>query len=99
MHAKEQYQDPAEAESIFGSSASRSSAITPLASRAPDFAAGEAMDEDEVATPGAGALVPATVTVGTPLKLAPSAAAFRKPGTSPAVASVATMPGGNPLAP
>jgi nuclear pore complex protein Nup53 len=58
------------------------------------------MDEDEVvAAPGAGALVPTTVTVGTPLKLAPSAAAFRKPGTGPAVGSVAPMPGGNPLAP
>lgn len=43
-----------------------------------------AMDEDTPLSPGAGALVP--VSVGTPLKLVPSTAAFRQPGTSAAPA-------------
>jgi hypothetical protein len=44
------------------------------------------MDEDDQQSspPEAGALVPTTVTVGVPLKLAPSAAAFRQPGISKA---------------
>jgi nuclear pore complex protein Nup53 len=36
------------------------------------------MEQDIIAGPGGGALV--TTSLGTPLKLAPSSAAFRKPG-------------------
>jgi nuclear pore complex protein Nup53 len=54
------------------------------------------MDEDETYTlqPGEGALVPATVTVGTPLKLAPPTAAFRASHAGGRVAPAPTIPVG-----
>jgi nuclear pore complex protein Nup53 len=94
------FADPAHAESVLGSALVYGPAgpSAPQAFAGPTPSAGGEpmpMDEDVPPTPGAGALVP-TTTVGTPMRLAPPSAAFKKgsplapPGTPVAPGALAS---------
>ncbi|TFK94122.1 hypothetical protein K466DRAFT_561244 [Polyporus arcularius HHB13444] len=96
--------DPAQAEALLGPSLVRNATQSPefvaaspeaVPSPSPNvFASSFRMDVDEL-VPRLGTprgAEPSTPTVGTPIKLAPSAAAFRRPGAGMSVAPAALIP-------
>ena len=94
-------QDPLQAEALLGASLVRSTVNSPEfagpdntevvgPSQSLNFnASSSRMDVDEL---GPRHAEPATPTVGTPIKLAPSASAFRRPGTGAPVTPAALQP-------
>ena len=96
------FQDPSQAERVLGQAAAR--ATYPLApdvsspsDAAPIDSAGPSRSSHQLVLPPTRSSHSSTPTVGTPIRLAPSASAFRKPGQTPKAAT--STPGPQPTAP
>ncbi|KAH9992784.1 hypothetical protein BJV74DRAFT_834424 [Russula compacta] len=96
--------DPSQAERVLGQAAARASYplapdVSSPSDAAPTDSAGPSRSSHQLVLPPTRSPHSSTPTVGTPIRLAPSTSAFRKPGQTPKVAT--SMPGpqpGTPLA-
>jgi hypothetical protein len=88
------FQDPSQADRVLGQAMTRSPfPLAPDVGSSPDIAA----SPPQLALPPARSSHNNTPAVGTPIRLAPSTSAFRKPGQGPKAAT--SMPGPQPATP
>jgi hypothetical protein len=93
------WEDPAQAERVLGQSISRSTAYLPTPDLSPpsdptpaDPFLGTSRLSHQQSLSGSRSPLSGTPTVGTPLRLAPSTSAFRKPGQGPKSATSGQQP-------